>query len=233
MTCALAVVAYWWWRRDRAGVDAKTARANVAAVASVTVALALVASPWWHAATRSEVAHMGSHLTILLALAPCIVLATPSSGQRRSLLPALIEAPIPTFLAFTVAVPLDHLTSLNELVMTNAAAHVGEFVVFTAIGVSYWRHLLGPRHLRSLGQRILYVALGVPISAMLGIVLVDAPRSLHTPMADVGAAGWMMLGGSAVMALQAVGLSVRWLVRERRSSQVSLLHRPHRRRELA
>ena len=82
------------------------------------------------------------------------------------------------FFAFTLLVPLFHLTPLGNWVMKYPEGHYIELTSFLVVGVWFWLPVYGGR--RTLGdqQRITYTVLALPVIATTGLVLWSSTNAL-------------------------------------------------------
>jgi cytochrome c oxidase assembly factor CtaG len=226
---AAAFVLYVAWRRRHPLADGPRRRAWRSAALAAALVVLVSSIDLLAAARTQEAAHMVAHLVVAMVLAPLATLAfarTPVTVTRRRWF-AFLESPVVAFVAFTALVPLSHLTSFDMTVMNHPDELVAELVVYGLVGVAFWRHVLGSTPLPRLGQRVLYLGLGVPVSAFSGLVMVAQTRSAMGPVSDVHQAGWVMIfGGSGLMALEAVVLVASWVTNERRRT-ASILRAPH------
>jgi cytochrome c oxidase assembly factor CtaG len=163
--------------------------------------------------------HMVDHLVVVLLIAPLIAGA---SNIRVSRSLSTIG-----FLAFTLLIPLFHLTPLGSWVMRYPEGHYFELATFLVVGVWFWIPVYGSR--RTLGdqQRITYTVLALPIIATTGLVLWSATASsLHSvgmdmsniTIVDVRDGGLvMMVLGTILMVAHVALLCLQAALRQRTS----------------
>jgi cytochrome c oxidase assembly factor CtaG len=154
--------------------------------------------------------HMIEHIAVVLVIAPVF-----AAGVRRAL--SRSSATV-AFLAFTVVVPVYHLTRLGGYVMDHPDGHLVELLSFLVIGVWFWTPVYGAGRVMSDRQRILYVALATPVIATTGLVLWSSTSaSLHDinmnmsmiDLGDVHNGGMvMMVLGTLLMLAHLAGLSL-------------------------
>jgi cytochrome c oxidase assembly factor CtaG len=153
---------------------------------------------------------MVEHILVVLVIAPLFAGAINVSLSRPTAAAG--------FIAFTVLVPLFHLTSLGGWVMQYPEGHFIELTSFLVVGVWFWLPVYGGR--RTLGdqQRITYTVLALPVIATTGLVLWSSTDlSLHTvgmsmsnvSLMDVHDGGIVMMAlGTALMIVHVSVLSV-------------------------
>ncbi|MFZ1063057.1 MAG: cytochrome c oxidase assembly protein [Acidimicrobiales bacterium] len=112
---------------------------------------------------------MIEHLLVILVIAPVISSAVTVPMSRMYATGG--------FLAFTVLVPLYHLTSLGSWVMNQSGGHVVELASFLLVGVWFWTPVYGVRRVMGDQQRLTYTMLAVPVVATTGLVLWSSTAS--------------------------------------------------------
>ncbi len=161
--------------------------------------------------------HMVEHIVVVLLIAPLFAGATTVRLSR----------PMATFgfFAFTVLVPLFHLTPLGSWVMQYPEGHDVELAAFLAVGIWFWIPIYGAG--RTLGdqQRVIYAVLALPVIATTGLVLWSSTTSSlqsvgmdmsNVTIADVRDGGLvMMLLGTAFMIVHVVALSLQAATHQR------------------
>ena len=145
--------------------------------------------------------HMIEHIVIVALIAPIF-----ASSIRQTLSKSVATL---GFLAFTIVVPLYHVTRLGGLVMGHSYGHMLELATFLIIGIWFWTPVYGARQMMSPLARTCYVALAVPIIATTGLVLWSSSktylRSVNMNMsgitiADIHEGGLvMMFLGTTIM----------------------------------
>jgi cytochrome c oxidase assembly factor CtaG len=163
--------------------------------------------------------HMVEHIIVVLLIAPLIAGATNFRVSR--------SMSTCGFLAFTLLVPLFHLTPLGSWVMQYPEGHYAELVAFFVVGVWFWIPVYGGG--RTLGdqQRITYTVLALPVIATTGLVLWSATASSlqsvgmdmsNITIADVRDGGLVMMAlGTILMVGHVLMLSVQAVLRQRSS----------------
>ena len=223
------VVLFTIWRSKHPIPDEERTVVTVAGFACGLGGLVYGNSFLWAHALSSESTHMASHLVVLMVLAPlaAVALRAPLRSAEHRSTHLVLRNPFVWFAAFTVLIPVDHLTQLNALVMENQRIHVAETLVFFVVGVQFWSFIVGTNTLEHLGHRILLLCLGIPVSGLSGLVMTATRTSAMGPLPDVHRAGWMMVfGGTALMALESIALGVWWLNGERSTPRGPRVPRP-------
>lgn len=224
---ALAVTAAAWWLAVQA-INARHPRSPLPGWRSASFAgglLVLVValqSPIDTFADEWFSVHMVQHLLIGFVAAPLFVLAgpmilvlrlLPGSWRRRLVLPLLhgrvarvMTFPALTWLLFAVVMWAAHFTGLFELALESEPIHQFEHLAFLASGYLYWLPALGDEPLPwRLGWsgRILYLFLGMPLSSVLGMVIVAQTGVLYPH--------YLLTGGAAALADQRLAGTVMWV----------------------
>lgn len=234
-------------RRHAAVIPAARTVCFVAGVAALFVALA---SPIDTFADDLFSVHMLQHLLIAFVAAPLLVMSAPgtlalrvsSPGLRRSLLVPVLHSravrwvtfPVVTWLLFGAVMWLAHFTPLFELALESPPIHDLEHVAFLAAGYLYWLPALGrdPMPWRlGISGRLLYLLLGMPVSSVLGLVIV-AQTSVMYPhylapdaLADQRLAGTVMWVGGDLITAVLIGLAVwAWVRDEARRARHRAAH---------
>jgi cytochrome c oxidase assembly factor CtaG len=181
----------------------------------------LLASDIQTLAMTSYRCHMIEHIVIVTLVAPIFAASVhwPLSKSTATL----------GFLAFTLVVPLYHVTRLGGLVMSHSYGHVLELATFLVIGIWFWAPVYGARQMMSPLMRTCYVALAVPIIVTTGLVLWSSSRSylesVNMNMAgitisDIHEGGLvMMLLGTVTMLGHVMGLAILALRQSLRSQE--------------
>lgn len=145
--------------------------------------------------------HMVEHIIVILLIAPLLAGASTVRLSR----------PMSTlgFSAFTVLVPLFHLTPLGSLVMQYPEGHYVELAAFLIVGVWFWMPVYGAGRTLGHQQRITYTVLALPVIATTGLVLWSATASSlrsvgmdmsNVTISDVRDGGLVMMAfGTALM----------------------------------
>ena len=186
-----------------------TSRQHAAASAAWLLATLLLASDVQTRSMSSYRCHMIEHIVVVLVIAPLVsaTIRWPMSRTWATM----------AFLAFTIVVPVYHLTDLGGYVMRHPGGHAVELASFFIIGVWFWTPVYGTRREMTDFQRLVYVALAAPVIVTTGLVLWSSTASsLHTldmnmsmiDLTDIHDGGVVMmeLGGFA-MAAHVAGLA--------------------------
>ena len=161
--------------------------------------------------------HMVEHIIVVLLIAPLVAGAINYPLSR----------PMSTigFFAFTLLVPLFHLTPLGSWVMQYPGGHLVELLAFFLVGVWFWIPVYGGG--RTLGdqQRITYAVLALPVIATTGLVLWSSTASSlqsvgmdmsNITIADVRNGGLvMMVLGSTMMLAHVMVLCTQAVAQQR------------------
>ncbi|MGC1419129.1 MAG: cytochrome c oxidase assembly protein [Acidimicrobiales bacterium] len=187
---------------------------NLLLIALIAMLL-LLASDIQALSMSSYRSHMMEHLIVILLISPIVAAALDLKMSR--------SAATVGFLAFTVLVPLYHLTPLGSWVMQQSGGHFVELVSFLIVGVWFWTPVYGGRRVMGDRQRIMYTTLALPVIATTGLVLWSSTSAslgntgMHMAMitiADIHNGGLlMMLWGSTMMAGHVAGMAIGATVR--------------------
>ena len=159
--------------------------------------------------------HMIEHIVVVLVIAPLFAGAMRIQLSRT--------ASTMGFFAFTVLIPLFHLTPLGSWVMRYPGGHLVELSAFLIVGVWFWIPVYGSNRSLSDQQRITYVVLALPVIATTGLVLWSSTGSslasvgmdmMNITIANVRTGGLvmmvlgttMMLGHVSVLSIRAATL---------------------------
>ena len=138
-------------------------RQRICLASALLVTVLLLSSDVQRLAMASYRCHMIEHLLVIVVIAPLVAGAVTIPLSRAV---ATVG-----FLAFTVLVPLYHLTSLGSWVMSQAGGHYVELASFLVVGVWFWAPVYGARRVMGDQQRLTYTMLAVPVIATTGLVL--------------------------------------------------------------
>ena len=190
--------------------------------------------------------HMIQHLLLMMVAAPLLVLAAPitlllrvSSPQarRRWILPFLhsrivrvISYPIVAWVLFAGVMWFAHFSPLFDAALEDEALHRLEHALFLGSALLFWWPVVGADpspHRMSYPARLFYVALGMPLSSFLGLIIFSAQTVLYehyltlprdwgpSPLEDQNMAGGIMwVGGDAVFVLALLLMVGAWLQHE-------------------
>lgn len=196
--------------------------------------------------------HMLQHLLIAFVAAPLLVLAAPGTlalraappaVRRRVLVPLLrsrpvrwLTFPLTTWLVFGAVMWLAHFTPLFELALESDGIHELEHAAFLVAGFLYWLPAIGSDPLPwrlGVSGRLLYLLLGMPVSSVLGLVIVGQTSVMYSHYAGPGAladqrlAGTVMwLGGDLIGAVLIGVAGWLWLRAETRRARNRAAHGP-------
>ena len=179
-------------------------------VGALAASVLLLCSDVQSLSMTSYRSHMIEHLIVLLVIAPLVA----SSVSLR------VPKPVATlgFLAFTVLIPLYHLTPLGSWVMSHEGGHYVELSSFLIIGVWFWTPVYGIRQVMSERQRVTFTTLALPVVATTGLVLwsstaaslsVTGMRMAMITIGDIHNGGSiMMLWGTILMLVHVIVITM-------------------------
>jgi putative membrane protein len=183
--------------------------------------------------------HMIQHLALMMVAAPLLAIGAPitlllrvASGnvRRRYLLPILhsrvmrfISFPVTTWLVFAAVLWATHFSPLFNESLDNETVHIFEHALYMVAALLFWWPVVGadpsPWRLPHPG-RVLYLFLGMPQCAFLGLAIYSAPDVLYehyatvvrswgpSPLADQAWAGAIMWLGGVMMLFIALAFAV-------------------------
>ncbi len=207
-----------------------------AGLLSVLVALA---SPIGTYDTTLFADHMLQHLLLMMVAAPLLAIGAPitlllraasAQTRQRIILPVLhswpvrvIGHPVVTWSVFAAVLWASHFSPLFDASLDNEAIHVFEHFLYLAAALLFWWPAVGadpsPWRLPH-PVRIIYLFLGMPQVAFLGLAIMSAPGVLYqhyatlqrswgpTPLEDQQWAGGIMWVGGDLLMLIALGLAL-------------------------
>jgi cytochrome c oxidase assembly factor CtaG len=250
----LAALAYWQARSmvDRRHPNNPVPRWRAwswyAGLAAIVVALA---SPIEFYDTTLFSAHMIQHLLLTMVAAPLLALAAPITlllrvsspeARRKWILPvlnsrivAVISYPVVAWVLFAAVMWFSHFSPLFDAALDDFALHRLEHALFLGSALLFWWPVVGadpsPHRMTHPG-RILYLALGMPLMSLLGMVIFSAQTVLYdhyltlerdwgwTPLQDQEWAGGIMwAGGDGIFVLALVLAVAAWLRHEERENK--------------
>jgi putative copper resistance protein D len=253
LPAALAAFAYWKAADavDRRHPDNPVPRwRRWAWLAGIATYLLAVASPLGYYDTTLFSIHMIQHLLLVMVAAPLLVLAAPvtlllrvaSPAARRDwILPVLhsrpvrmLAHPVVAWGLFAAVMWFSHFSPLFDAALDDELLHRGEHVLYLVSGLLFWWPVVGadpsPRRIGH-GVRVFYLALGMPLSSLLGLVIFSARQVLYphyeslvrtwgpTPIDDQALAGGIMWAGGDGAFVVAIVLAVAaWLRHEEREA---------------
>ncbi len=194
--------------------------------------------------------HMVQHLLLSFVAAPLLVLAAPITlllrvaspeARRKWILPALnshlvrvISHPLVAWCLFAGVMWFTHFSPLFDASLEDLSLHRLEHALFLSTAMLFWWPVIGADpspHRLGYGARVLYLAVGMPLSSFLGLVIFSAPTVLYphyatlvrgwgpSPLEDQNWAGGIMwAGGDAAFALALVLTVAAWLQHEEREA---------------
>ena len=238
-----AVVVGWLWAArsiGRAHPENPVPRWRTAAfVGGIGALLLALQSPIDTYADDLFSVHMVQHLLLGFVAAPLLVLSGPvllllrfsrASFRGRVLLPLLrsravrvVTHPVVTWTLFGVVMWAVHFSPLFELALESEPIHQFEHLLLLGTGYLYWLPAIGsepmPTRLGWSG-RFVYIFLGMPVSSVLGLVLVALTDPLYpayvaasgsaAALADQRLAGTVMWVGGDLIGIVLLGVVV-WL----------------------
>ena len=191
-------------------------------------------------------AHMVQHLLLMLVAAPLLVLAAPitlllrvSSAQARQrwILPllrsrvvSLISHPLVAWTLFATVMWFTHFSPLFDAALGDDTLHRLEHALYLSTALLFWWPVVGADpspHRLNYPARIFYLALGMPLSSFLGLVIYSAQTVLYphyetlarewgpSPLEDQQLAGGVMwAGGDLAFVIALVVMVAAWLRHE-------------------
>jgi cytochrome c oxidase assembly factor CtaG len=132
-------------------------------LAALVVTCLLLSSDVQMTSMVSYRSHMIEHLVVILVIAPLVAAGLSYRVSRSASTCGLI--------AFTVLIPLYHLTRLGAWVMQRGGGHFVELASFAAVGVWFWLPIYGTNRLMSDVQRLAFTFVALPVIATTGLVL--------------------------------------------------------------
>jgi cytochrome c oxidase assembly factor CtaG len=214
------------------------------------VILVALASPIEFYDTTLFSAHMLQHLLLTMVAAPLLALAAPitlllrvssAEARRKWILPVLnsrvvrvISYPVVAWVLFAGVMWFTHFSPLFDAALDDFALHRLEHALYLGTALLFWWPVIGADpspHRMTYPGRLLYLALGMPLMSLLGMVIFSAETVLYehyltlernwgwTPIEDQQWAGGIMwTGGDGVFVLALVLTVVAWLRHEEREN---------------
>jgi putative copper resistance protein D len=249
----LAALVYWQARRlvDRRHPTNPVPRWRMwswfAGLAAILLALA---SPIEFYDTTLFSVHMVQHLLLSFVAAPLLILAAPITlllrvasplARRKWILPVLesrvvwvVSYPVVAWCLFAAVMWFAHFSPLFDAALEDPGLHRLEHAMFLTTALLFWWPVIGADpspHRIGYAGRVLYLALGMPLSSLLGMVIYSAPTVLYphyetlvrewapSPLQDQAIAGGIMwVGGDGAFVLALVLTVAAWLRHEERES---------------
>jgi putative copper resistance protein D len=220
----------------------------LAGLGAIVLALA---SPVESYDTTLFAAHMIQHLLLTMVAAPLLVLAAPITlllrvsspeARRRWILPVLhsrvvrvISHPLVAWVLFAAVMWFTHFSPIFDAALDDLGLHRLEHALYLGSAMLFWWPVVGADpspHRMGYPARIFYLALGMPLSSFLGLVIFSAETVLYehylalqrdwgpTPLEDQHWAGGIMWAGGDLVFVVALLLTVAaWLHHEERENQ--------------
>ncbi len=195
--------------------------------------------------------HMVQHLLLSFVAAPLLVLAAPITlllrasspeARKRWILPVLhsrvvwiVSYPLVAWVLFAGVMWFSHFSPLFDAALDDFGLHRIEHALFLGSALLFWWPVIGADpspHRMSHPARILYLALGMPLSSLLGLVIFSARTVLYehyetlardwgpTVLEDQAMAGGIMwAGGDGVFVLALVLAVAAWLRHEEQENK--------------
>ena len=250
----LAALAYWQARSivDRRHPANPVPRWRMWSwMAGLGVIVLALASPIEFYDTTLFSVHMIQHLLLTMIAAPLLVLAAPITlllrvsspeARRKWILPVLhsrvvsvISHPLVAWTLFALTMWITHFSPLFDAALDDFALHRLEHALYQGTALLFWWPVIGADpspHRLAFPARILYLALGMPLSSFLGLVIFSARTPLYdhylTLERDWGwsvmedqawAGGIMWAGGDAVFVAALILTVAAWLRHEERENK--------------
>ncbi len=195
--------------------------------------------------------HMVQHLLLSFVAAPLLVLSAPitlllrwasPAARRKWILPVLesrvvrvISHPLVAWTLFAGVMWFTHFSPLFDAALDDFTLHRLEHALFLGSALLFWWPVIGADpspHRLTHAARVLYLALGMPLSSLLGLVIFSASQPLYphyetlvrdwgpTVMEDQALAGGIMwAGGDGAFVLALVLAVAAWLRHEERENK--------------
>ena len=200
---------------------------------AIAVLLIALASPVDAYSDKLFWVHMVQHVLLMLVAAPLIVLARPwvrlwrafPLGLRRPVARGLVQggaaaplrgaaraagSPAGGLTLFTVVLLGWHVPVLFEATLESEAIHIVEHLLFFAVAVLFFKHLIPSPPLRaplSDAGRALFAVAGMTVSWALAVVIAMAPNPLYPHYAHLASRP----GGISALADQQLAAGVMWV----------------------
>ncbi len=201
--------------------------------AAIAVLVIALASPVDAYSDRLFWVHMVQHVLLMLVAAPLFVLARPwvrlwralPLGIRRPLARGLVQgsaaaplrsvaraagSPAGALTLFTVVLLGWHVPALFEATLESETVHIVEHLLFLAVAVLFFKHLIPSPPLRAPltdAGRALFAVAGMTVSWALAVALAVAPEPLYSHYAQLASRP----GGITALADQQLAAGVMWV----------------------
>ena len=212
--------------------------------------LVALASPIEFYDTTLFSAHMIQHLLLTMVAAPLLALGAPITlllrvsspeARRRWILPVLnsrlvrlVSHPLVAFTLFAGVMWFTHFSPLFDAALDDFGLHRLEHTLYLGAALLFWWPVVGADpspHRMTYPGRLMYLALGMPLSSFLGLVIFSAETVLYehyqtlertwgmSPLEDQQWAGGIMwAGGDAVFVVALLLAVAAWLRHEEREN---------------
>jgi len=180
-----------------------------------------------------------------VAAAPITLLlrwASPEA-RRKWILPTLhsravrvISHPLVAWGLFAAVMWFSHFSPLFDAALDDLVLHRLEHALFLGTAMLFWWPVIGvdpSPHRIGYGGRVLYLALGMPLSSLLGLVIFSARTPLYPHYAELArdwgptvmddqalAGGFMWVGGDGAFVLAIMLTVAVWLRHEERANRL-------------
>jgi cytochrome c oxidase assembly factor CtaG len=144
-------------------VARRTSRTIVPWSIALVFSVALLSSNVQATALTSYRSHMIEHILVIMVIAPLVASGMRLRLSRSSATWGLI--------AFTILVPLYHLTRLGAWVMQQSGGHVVELMSFAVVGVWFWLPVYGMNRALNDLERLTFTFIALPVISTTGLVL--------------------------------------------------------------
>lgn len=172
---------------------------------------------------------MGAPLQLLLEACPGL-LGRFLNNFASTKVAEFLGRPIVGFACYAIFIPVTHLTGLFNVMMEHLWVHHAEQIGFLLVGYLFWRPVVNiepMRHPLGPGQRLLFLALAVPVDTFTGLALamsdhntVPALAQMHrswgpSVISDIRIGGAIMwIGGDFLMMLAMGPVAYTWMKSE-------------------
>jgi putative membrane protein len=217
---ALAALAYWQARSmvDRRHPTNPVPRWRMWSwMGGLAVIVMALASPIEFYDTTLFSAHMIQHLLLTMVAAPLLVLAAPITlllrvaspeARKRWILPVLnsrvvrvVSYPVVAWVLFAGVMWFTHFSPMFDAALDDVAIHRLEHALYLGSAMLFWWPVIGADpspHRIGFPARILYLALGMPLSSFLGLVIFSAQTPLYQHYATLQRDwGWSVMEDQA------------------------------------
>jgi cytochrome c oxidase assembly factor CtaG len=195
--------------------------------------------------------HMVQHLLLMMVAAPLLVLAAPitlllrvssADVRRRWILPVLhsrvvnvVSYPLVAWALFAGVMWFTHFSPIFDAALEDETVHRLEHALYLATALLFWWPVVGADpspHRLGYPARLFYLALGMPLSSFLGLVIFSAETVLYehywslrrdwgpSPLVDQQWAGGIMWAAGDLAFVLALLLTVAaWLRHEEQENR--------------